>query len=161
MATQTIPATGTTSQQASARAHFERRDTWHHVRIDGTRYVMMTSATSGKLYTVRADGRGCSCDAMQKWDYPVCAHMLSIRLEIEERAEIERQHQAALQDWLDTMDEPAPTPKASYAALFPKCKRCPDIADGSDGLCGRCSSDVAWEARIADKRATPREGVTV
>ena len=139
MATQMIDAPGTASQQASARAHFERRDTWHHVRIAGTRYVMMTSANSGHLYAVRADAQGCSCLAYQH-GYPVCSHQLAIRLEIEERAEIERQHQVALAAWLDTMDEPAPKPRVAYSDLFaPTCRArgCTDDAAPGEKDCHR------------------------
>jgi hypothetical protein len=73
------------SQQASAEVHLERRNEWRYVRIDGVRYVKLPSGTSGKLYTVRADARGCSC----RWYTETqrdCSHMLAVRIAHDEEA---------------------------------------------------------------------------
>lgn len=85
MAIQTI-GQGSPSQQASAEQHLSRRDEWRSVRVNGTRYVVLPSATSGKVYTVRADGRGCSCPAYTR-GLAVCSHMLSVRMDIEQARE--------------------------------------------------------------------------
>ena len=77
MTTATAMIQPTASQLASAEAHLSRRELWRTVRINGTRYVVMASSTSGRTYTVRADARGCSC----RW-YEVhqtaCSHMISV-----------------------------------------------------------------------------------
>ena len=99
MAIQMIP-NGSPSQQASAQQHLSRRDEWRSVRIGGMRYVVLPSAKSGRVYTVRADGRGCSCPGYTR-GLPVCAHMLSVRMDIEEAC------------------EQAVTPKVRYEDLWP------------------------------------------
>src|SRR5215211_6489217 len=59
------PVAASASQWASASVHLELRndplDGWRTVRIEGVRYVRMVSGTSGKVYLVRADARGCEC----------------------------------------------------------------------------------------------------
>lgn len=90
---------GSPSQQASAVAHLSRRDEWRSVRMNGTRYVVIPSARSGKVYTVRADATGCSCPGYAK-GLPVCAHMLAVRSDIEEAR------------------EQATKPRVSYTELF-------------------------------------------
>ena len=73
--------TPTPSQWASAACHYERRSEWRTVRIAGVRYVALTSGTSGKVYLVRADARGCACPAYQH-GYPMCAHQLALELSV-------------------------------------------------------------------------------
>lgn len=75
----------TSSQMASAELHLERREEWRFVWVDGVRYAKLPSGTSGKLYTVRADARGCSC----KWYSETkqgCSHMLSVQMAADEDA---------------------------------------------------------------------------
>lgn len=75
MAVNSLP---TASQLASAEAHLFYRQDWRFYRVNGVRYVSMKSGTSGRIYQVRADGQGCSCDAYQKWGYVICSHGLAV-----------------------------------------------------------------------------------
>lgn len=77
--TATITAAPTASQWASAALHFEKRDGWRFVRIDGIRYAVIESGTSQTVYTVRADALGCECRWYQKTGQQ-CSHMLVIEL---------------------------------------------------------------------------------
>lgn len=73
------------SQQASAELHLERREAWRYVRVNGVRYVKLTSGRSDHLYTVRADARGCSC----RWYAETrrdCSHMLAVQMANDEDA---------------------------------------------------------------------------
>src|SRR4051812_22084531 len=72
----TPPITASASQWASASVHLDLRDDWRTVRIDGVRYVVLTSGNSGRVYHVRADGKGCGC----KWYERTatrCSHALA------------------------------------------------------------------------------------
>jgi hypothetical protein len=82
----------TESQRASAQCHLSNRDEWIAYRSNGVRYYAITSATSGRIYHVRADGAGCDCPAYQVWGYSACSHMLAVR---------EAAHHDAMQEWLD------------------------------------------------------------
>jgi len=73
-ATVSVP---TASQIASAARHLADRAAWTFYRVSGVRYVAMQSATSGKTYTVRADGRGCSC-RFYEVHQALCAHALAV-----------------------------------------------------------------------------------
>lgn len=88
MATRMIP---TESQRASAQAHLSQRDQWRAYRVNGVRYYALTSATSGRIYHVRADGAACDCPAYQRGGYSACSHMLSVR---------EAAHHDAMAEWL-------------------------------------------------------------
>lgn len=90
MTTATTVYTPTASQQASAALHLSLRDEWRVVRVDGERYIVLTSGKSGHVYHVRADGRGCSCPWSQRTGSP-CSHRLAI---------IAAAHQDALAEWL-------------------------------------------------------------
>jgi hypothetical protein len=122
----TVSIAPTPSQQASAAAHLDRQPDWRFYRVDGVRYVALPSANSGKTYAVRADAAGCSCVFYQHTGR-ACAHMIAVR-----------QAQPAAS---------APKARKSYAALFPKCHGCDDLADTRDGFCDRCASDREWQAR--------------
>ena len=78
----------TASQWASAATHLEQRASWRTIRIDGTRYVVLTSGNSGRVYIVRADARGCGCRWSQRAATP-CSHRLAVELAatLEELAE--------------------------------------------------------------------------
>jgi hypothetical protein len=126
------PTTATPSQYASAAIHLERRAEWRTVRIDGERYVSLTSGQSNRVYLARADAAGCSCIWNQQTG-TTCSHMLAICL-------------AALEDELR---ETMPAPRTTYADLFPPCRACGDLTDAADRLCDRCATDREWEARRA------------
>jgi len=70
----------TPAQWASASLHLERREDWRFVRIDGKRYAILTSGTSGHTYTVRADAAGCGCPWYVKTGRQ-CSHMLALDLD--------------------------------------------------------------------------------
>lgn len=103
MATTTI-ATPSPAQWASAACHFEQRADWRVVRIEGDRYVVLTSATSGAVHYVRADAKGCDCRWYQRTGRQ-CSHGLAVEL-------------AALAEELAEAPAPpsAPAPTASSAA---------------------------------------------
>ena len=89
----------TASQWASAATHLERRAGWRTVRIDGTRYVVLTSGNSGRTYWVRAGARGCGCRWYQETGRR-CSHMLALEFaatldELAESAPARRLPQAA------------------------------------------------------------------
>ena len=141
----TVSIAPSPSQMASALCHLERRQDWRFVRIDGTRYAVLTSGSSGKTYQVRADAAGCSCCWYQKTG-TTCSHMLALELDALEAELFAASVDAALG---------APAPKrASYTDLFPACRDCGDLVDGyHDGRCSRCGSDAEWQAR-RDARAS-------
>lgn len=131
-----IQLTPTASQIASSKAHLDRRDSWRYYRVDGVRYIAMTSGTSGIVYNVRADAAGCSCPAYQKRGYSVCSHMLAAR---------EAANHDALAAWLG---EPAPVqpkqadrpkPLKRYEDLMPTCKAtgCQDDPERGEPFCWR------------------------
>jgi hypothetical protein len=69
----------TPSQYASAAMHLDRRSEWRTYLVDGTRYVAILSGRSNRVYAVRADSRGCSCDWYKNGGQQ-CSHMLSLHL---------------------------------------------------------------------------------
>ncbi len=83
MAIQTLYHTPSPSQWASAARHLDRAAEWRTYRVDGVRYIAVPSGCSGKVYAVRADAAGCSCDWYRKtWNQ--CSHMLAIYLMVTE-----------------------------------------------------------------------------
>jgi hypothetical protein len=70
----------TASQWAAAAMHLDRRDEWRTVRINGVRYVVLTSGNSGRVYFVRADARGCGCLWSQTMQ-PPCSHRIALELD--------------------------------------------------------------------------------
>jgi SWIM zinc finger len=105
------------AQRANAARQLERAAEWRTVRIDGVRYVILASATSGHTYTVRADAAGCSCPWYAKTERP-CSHMVAVKLA-------------------------APTvtisPYARYGDLFPSCAAtgCQDDPEPRSRYCHR------------------------
>lgn len=71
------PATASAAQWASAVLHLEHRQDWRVVRIAGTRYIVMQSGRSGRVYQVRADARGCACPWYARTGRR-CSHMLAL-----------------------------------------------------------------------------------
>lgn len=71
--------TPTASQWASAATHLAMRSEWRYVRIGDVRYVVLVSGTSGRVYYVRADARGCGCLWSQKAATP-CSHRIAVDL---------------------------------------------------------------------------------
>jgi SWIM zinc finger len=143
MALNSIAPMPTVAQYASAALHLDRRSSWRTVRLDGTRYVIVTSGSSGHVYWVRADAAGCSC-AWYLRTGRQCSHMLALELEALE-AELEAQQ---FESWLsDALGPPQAPVKASYEDLFPACRDCGDLSETRDGYCDRCASDREWEAR--------------
>ena len=92
-ATTMIPSA---SQLASARCHLANCASWIFFRMHGVRYVSMQSATSGRTYTVRADGKGCSC-RFYEVHQSLCSHCVAV---------IEAANQDALSEYLaDAADQ--------------------------------------------------------
>jgi hypothetical protein len=88
----------------------------------------------GERYLVNAVA--CQCPDYQQFGH-ICKHVRAVVL------------------WEQRQAQPAAAPavRKGYAAIFPPCKRCGDLADGRDGYCDRCASDREWEAR-RDHHAT-------
>ncbi len=129
--------TPTVSQEASAQAHFARRDTWvsGHRKSDGRAFWIMPSSNGRGSYYVARDGSACTCEGSRR--YPTCSHQLAAHLDFAERAAIEAKHQAALAEMIADPAEPTTVPaRKSYADLFrAQCMRlgCRNIQeDGSD-----------------------------
>ena len=149
MQAQTKTTTPTASQYAAAASHLDMRSDpdplqrWANVRIDGVRYVSVTSGNSGRKYLVRADANGCECVWYER-TLTRCSHMLSVEL-------------AALEDEL--AEQPAPMTRGRYESLFAgRCSRCHELhEERGQQLCDACSSDAAYQERLAAKRAAPRE----
>jgi hypothetical protein len=128
----------TESQRASAQVHLSRRDEWTYFRVDGVRYIRMPNERRTRLYTVRADGRGCACDAYQKYGYSACSHMLAVR---------EAANHDVLAAWTAEQEaapvapKPAdqPKPKRGYSELFPTCQAsgCQDDPEPHEPYCWR------------------------
>jgi len=129
----------TPSQWASASLHLERRYDWRIVRIDGERYVVLASATSGHVYAVRADAAGCGCPWYTRMGRQ-CAHMLALEL-------------AATEDELAEQPAPSPKKRASYADLFAACAAgCGELVERKGEACYRCASGEAHRLEMARKR---------
>jgi hypothetical protein len=124
------PAGPTPSQWASAATHLEGREDWRSVRIEGVRYVVLTSGRSGRVYHVRADAAGCRCKWYEK-TASQCSHMLAVEL-------------AALADEL--AERPA-------APIFERCRACGSLTDGPRRLCDDCAADQARRLDRAARRA--------
>jgi hypothetical protein len=91
----------------------------------GTTFRRAPASNGTRRYLVNAVA--CSCPDYQQGGY-ICKHVRAVVL-------FEARQQPS-----------APTPKrqASYEELFPACG-CGDLADGSDGLCSHCASELAWQ----------------
>jgi len=121
----------TASQFASASTHLETPISY--VRVDGIRYAVVTSGTSGRVYQVWADASACAEHCIW-WTRTKmqCSHMLAVEL-------------AALEDELfqSSVEEilgPAPKPRPSYAAVFGVCnaRGCDmDRVRGGEQYCDR------------------------
>jgi hypothetical protein len=138
----TVSIAPTPSQWASAALHLERREDWRFVHIDGTRYAVLTSGSSGRVYQVRADAAGCSCPWYLKTGQR-CSHMLGLEL-------------AALEAELSE-PQPAPAPRARYEDLFHACAAgCGDLVERKGQSCHACGSERDYQARLEAKREAPR-----
>ena len=88
--------------------------------------------SNGARYLVNAVA--CSCPDYQQAGH-ICKHVRAVVL-------FEQQQ--------------VPTPKArpTYADLFPACKTagCGDVADGRDGRCSTCASDLEYRQRMDSRR---------
>jgi hypothetical protein len=130
--------TPTASQYASAACHLDQRPAWRGVRIDGIRYVVLTSGNSGRVHIVRADARGCGCIWSQRGATP-CSHRLAVEL-------------AALEDDLrESAQTPAPARRLTIEELMPACRACGGLCERD--LCSKCAAELAYAERIAAKRA--------
>ena len=132
--------TATPGQYASAAMHLELRSEWAYVRINGERYVSMTSGTSGHVYLLRADGRGCACTYYETTG-KLCSHALALELATME----------------DELRETASVPSlASYRDLFPGCAGgCGELVDDGGSyskLCYRCSAEQTFRLEQQSKR---------
>jgi hypothetical protein len=129
----TSPITASASQWASAAAHLDLRADWRTVRIDGVRYVVLTSGNSGRVYHVRADAGGCKCRWYEKMATR-CSHALAVEL-------------AALEDELSA------APAWTVSASFPSCRVCGEATDGARRLCDRCCAEQTRRLEIASRTA--------
>src|SRR5689334_21355741 len=84
------------------------------------------------------DGSGCTCIGYQRRG--LCTHAIAARTLYERQ-----------------MPVVTPSPRPSYEDLFHACAAgCGDLVEWTGQNCYACSSDVAYQQRLADKRATPR-----
>jgi hypothetical protein len=97
----------------------------------GTTFRRATGS-HGERYLVNAVA--CQCPDYQQFGH-ICKHIRAVVL-------FEQQPAATVA-----------APRKGYAAIFPQCKSCGDLADTRDGYCDRCASDREWEAR-RDHHAT-------
>ena len=134
--------TATPSQFASAAMHLETRI--EHVRVDGVRYAVVQSGTSGRVYYVRADASACD-DACIWWTKTrtICSHLLALEL-------------AAMEDELR---ETASVPSLlSLRDLYPGCAAgCGELLDsGFSRLCDRCLAQRTYDMDQQSKREADR-----
>lgn len=129
MAVQTRAYTPTASQWASAATHLEQRSEWRTVRIDGVRYIVLVSGNSGRVYMVRADGRGCGCLHSQRAATP-CSHRIAVDL-------------AALEDELrESAATSTVVPLMTNRELYPGCAAgCGELVERRGERCYPCLSN--------------------
>lgn len=133
-ATAMIPSA---SQLASARCHLEARASWTYYRVNGVRYVAIQSATSGKTYQVRADGKGCSC-RFYEVHKALCSHAVAV---------IEAANQDALSEYLADaadalLEEYDSQQQQATATTWRACKKqCGALLPPEDTrpLCSHCA----------------------
>jgi hypothetical protein len=98
----------------------------------GQPFIVVPASNRKSAHWTAVDGTGCTCLGYQRRG--TCTHALAAKL-------------------VHDRQPPAPAPRKGYAAIFPRCKSCDDLADTRDGYCDRCASDREWEAR-RDHHAT-------
>lgn len=128
----------TPSQWAAATMHLENRDQWVTIRIEGVRFVIVTSGTSGRVYGLPVDASSCPC----KWNTETrtqCSHMLALEL-------------AATMDEL-AEDAAVPT-LVSLRSLYPPCMGgCGSVLDSStQSWCDDCAAIRERSERMAAAR---------
>jgi hypothetical protein len=120
----TVYQTTSPVQWASAACHVEQRDDWRTIRVNGVRYVVLTSGTSGRIYHVRADATACDC----RWyvaTHKQCAHMLALELvamadELQDGwSPIPEAERIAAEAWRRELAERPEPVRKSYADLYP------------------------------------------
>jgi len=133
--------TATAAQMASALMHLEMRSEWRTVRIGDVRYVVLVSGNSGRVYYVRADGRGCDCVWSQRAATP-CSHRVAVEL-------------AAIEDELREEYVVGSASLKAMRDLFPGCAGgCGQIVEARDGLwCDDCAAQRERAERMAAARA--------
>lgn len=117
----------TPSMQARAAVLLAEQSAWLRGRslVTGESFWIVPGRT-GAHYTTSS---GCTCKSFQHRG--ACSHVVAVQL-----------HEQAVQ----VPVEPRPKPKASYSDLFPACG-CGDLADGPDGMCSHCASELEWQQR--------------
>ena len=136
--TSAVYSNPTPSQWANAARHMELRDDpqigWRTIHIDDVRYVVMTSAVSGRVHWARADALGCDCLWSQRAATP-CSHRLALEL-------------AAT---LVELAESTPIIER-LRALYPPCAGgCGNITEGN-AFCDECSAARERAERLAAAR---------
>jgi len=148
MAVQSIAVPPDPRRDARARALVDQVPAWprHTLKVAwgsfeaGTTFRRATGSR-GERYLVNAVA--CECPDYQQAGN-ICKHVRAVVL-WEQKVAAEA---AGITRVL------GPAPKASYADLFPACRDCGDeLADGLDGRCSKCASDLEWQQR-RDARAS-------
>ncbi len=67
---------GTPNQHAAAAAHLARQAEWRHVHLGGTRYIVVPSGRSDKVYWLDLSNERCSCLWNQRTQ-TLCSHLLA------------------------------------------------------------------------------------
>lgn len=134
----------TPSQEAAAAMHLDRQSEWRTVRIGGTRYVVLPSGRSNRVYHVLASGDRCDCRWSQTQRTP-CSH----RLAVERAALLDEQIEE-----IDAAIAEACVPLKSLRDLYPGCAGgCGSIVEARDGLwCDDCAAKRERAERMAAAR---------
>jgi hypothetical protein len=96
-------------------------------KLTGQRFIVVPASNCLSAHWTAVDGSGCTCLGHQRRG--TCTHSIAAKL-------VHDRQQPAV-----------PKARKSYAALFPKCHGCDDLADTRDGFCDRCASDRERQAR--------------
>jgi hypothetical protein len=86
--------------------------------------------SNGERYLVNAVA--CQCADFQRAGF-ICKHVRAV-VAFEQR------------------QQPSPKASPSYADLFEGCRDCGDLADGLDGRCSKCASDLEFRQRMDSRR---------
>jgi hypothetical protein len=117
-----------------AEALAELLPTFSHGRskLTGQAFIVVPASNRKSAHWTAIDGSGCTCLGWHRRG--LCTHAIAAKIVADRQAAVVA---------------PAPKPLSRYAALYPKCHGCDDLADTRDGWCDRCASDREWQARRA------------
>ena len=95
----------------------------------GQPFYVVPASNRMTAHWTAVDGSGCTCLGYQRRG--LCTHAVAART------------------LADRQQQPAPAPKRrpTLDDLFAPCRDCGDLADGLDGRCSKCASDLEWQQR--------------